>query len=232
MSDIKKIKDEYLDKLRGDLNLEKPKLEDLRKPIAESPYEFRKEEDWEHPKPDPELWEALKNGELLLEVLTHFYHGVYQDEKLSSFFQNTSIDRAIGKQFNFLQEIMTGEKVFFGSYPRSAHHWMIIDNELFDYRNDLMEASMIHCGVEEQWRERWRKIDEHYRDMIVKTRKWPNIIGDVLVPIVGFEIMTADMDMVCDRCYDEIPAGTKVRFHKEEAQVYCQKCALLEAQKS
>ena len=212
----------------GDLVLEKPKLEDLRKPIAESPFEFRKETESEHPQPDLELWKALGEGELLLDILTHFYNQVYHDPRLSPFFEKTTKDRAIGKQYNFLQEIMTGEKVFFGSYPRSAHHWMIIDDELFDYRNDLLEKSMVHHDLGEKWRKRWRALDEHYKLMIVKSRKWPNIIGDVIVPVGKFETMTAEMDMVCDRCFEEIPAGSPVRYHQDEAQIYCQKCALLE----
>lgn len=215
---------------KSDMMLTSPSYHDLMRPLYESPYEFKTETDSDHPEPDLELWSALKNGELLLHILTDFYTKVYQDDKLAPFFESTSIDRAIGKQYNFLQQIFTGEKVFFGFYPRTAHHWMIIDDALFDYRNDLLEASMKAFDLPEEFRKRWRSIDEHYRPMIVKSRKWPKIIGDVVVPVGSFEVITAEMDMVCDGCMKEIPMGSQVRYHTDEARAYCTDCALLSDQ--
>lgn len=214
----------------SDMTLVAPTREDLiKKPQQESPYEFREEEKWEHPQPDAELWSALHEGELMLEIITDFYTKVYQDPKLAPFFKSTSIDRAIGKQFNFLKEIISGEPVYFGFYPRTAHHWMVIDEELFKYREDLLEESMLTCGLAPDMAKKWRALDEHYKAMIIKSRPWPKIIGDVLVPLAGFDIMDADFDMLCDVCQTEIPMGTKFRYHQDEGTVYCHGCAMLEA---
>jgi len=215
----------------SDMMLAPPAKEDLtrKNSIEDSPYEFREEEKHEHPNPDLELWKKLDEGTLLLEILTDFYTNAYQDTRLAPFFKSTSIDRAIGKQYNFLQQIITGEKVYFGFYPRSAHHWMVIDDELFDYREELLEQSMIKCGLEEKYRKRWRfGIDEPYRKMILKTRPWPKIIGDLTVPLSGFEVVEADFDMICDKCFSEILQGTKIRYHQEEGSIYCNSCAGLE----
>lgn len=215
---------------RTDMVLAAPTRQDLQKTLQEeSPFELREETPMENPEPDAELWEALGNGKLLLQILTHFYTRVYTDKRLVPFFKATTIDRAIGKQYSFLQELMTGEKVHFGFYPRTAHHWMVIDEDLFNYREDILEESMKTCGLAANYRARWRKIDECYKEMLIKTHPWPKIIGDVLIPTGGFEVMEAEIDMVCDVCQEAIPAGSKLRYHKEEGQVYCEKCAVLEA---
>lgn len=213
----------------SDMQLMPPSREDLMKQnVGESPYEYRDEEDWEHPEADPELWKALKEGELLTEILTDFYTKVYVDPLLSPFFKSTSIDRAIGKQYSFLEEIITGNKVFFGFHPRSGHHWMVIDEEMFKYREDLLEESMLNCGLAPDMAKRWRAMDEYYKEMIIKSRPWPKIVGNVLVPLKGFDIMDADFDMLCDVCQSEIPMGTKFRYHQDEGQVYCHACAQLQ----
>ena len=51
-----------------------------------------------------------------------------------------TLTRSIEKQYSFLKACITGEKCYFGNRPRNAHHWMIIDDALFDYRQALMIA--------------------------------------------------------------------------------------------
>ncbi len=192
--------------------------------MIHNPFQFRQETSTEHPTPDPAIWEDLGNGEIVLQVLTDFYTTVYADSRLSPFFKSVTIDRAIGKQYNFLEEIFTGKKVYFGSYPRSAHHWMVIDDDLFDYREQLMERSMIKFGVSDRIRKLWLAIHEHYRNMIVKDKPWAKIIGNQLVPFGGFGTMLADMDMLCDGCGGVIIEGTRMRYHQQEGLVYCSHC--------
>ncbi|GEM_PF-6057647 len=194
----------------------------------ESEYEYREELKCEIPKPDLELWGALDNGKLLLKILTHFYSKVYEDERLAPFFHSTTLDRAIGKQYNFLQELITGEKIYFGSYPRTAHHWMVIDEDLFEYRESLLRESMVEFGLPEPMIRRWRALHDAFKSMIVKKHTWPKIIDGTVVPIVGFETMTAEFDMLCDSCQHEICSGESIGYHQEDAKVYCKKCADLQ----
>ncbi len=209
-----------------DMVLAVPSPSDLRqKALEKSPYELRNESHDEHPRPDPELWKALDEGALLLEILTEFYFEVYRDIRLSPFFAHTTIDRAIGKQYNFLEEIITGKMVYFGAYPRNAHHWMVISNELFDYRENLLEKVMLKFGLPEVYRKRWRNIHEHYRSRMVKEYPWPKIVGGQVIPLGNFEEMVSEIEMVCDQCQNEVLEGSMIRYHPQEGQVYCKTCA-------
>src|SRR5271165_5269477 len=93
------------------------------------------------------MWEALERGAKLRAILTDFYNEVFQDPKLTPFFHATTIEWVIDHQYAFLAEIFTGERMFFGDRPRNAHHWMVISDELFDYREALMERWLRRHGL-------------------------------------------------------------------------------------
>lgn len=111
-----------------------------------------------YPPSDPELWAALQQGKLLTTVLTDFYTTVYADDKLSSFFSGVTKQRLIEKQYLFVRQILTGEKVYFGDRPRNSHHWMVISDELFDHREPLMLNSLRKVDLSEPMLQRFNRL--------------------------------------------------------------------------
>lgn len=182
--------------------------------ITETPY----------PPPDPELWQALKNGELLNRILREFYKRVFQDPLLSPFFTRVTQSYIAEKQYLFLRQVMTGEKVFFGDRPRNAHHWMVISDELFDYREALMLDVIREHGLPEELVQRWQKIEAEFRADIVKDRPHGKIIDGVEMPFEGFEEVVLDIGTLCDSCQAEINPGTRVRYHIRMGTTYCPQC--------
>src|SRR5690606_3152802 len=87
-----------------------------------------------YPEADPILWEALQQGRLLSKLLAVFYHRIFRDPLLAPFFEGVTESRLVEKQYNFLCQAITGEKVYFGERPRNSHHWMVVSDELFDHR--------------------------------------------------------------------------------------------------
>lgn len=92
------------------------------------------------PPTDPALWQELDAGRMVRVVLADFYARLYQDPQLAPFFEGVTRERAIDKQYSFLQQLMSGERVYFGDRPRNAHHWMVISDALFDHRQALIAA--------------------------------------------------------------------------------------------
>jgi truncated hemoglobin YjbI len=181
-------------------------------------------EDPPYPAPDPELWQALQNGELLLKILKDFYTQVYHDEKLNGFFKDVTKQRAIEKQYNFLRRVFTGEKVYFGEKPRNAHHWMVISNELFDYREALIEASMRKFGLPDNMISRWLDLHEIYRKVIVKPEAWKKIFAGEELPLDGYEALQLDIGSVCDGCSNVLEPGDNVTYHVRLGTIYCTEC--------
>jgi NAD(P)H-flavin reductase/truncated hemoglobin YjbI len=176
------------------------------------------------PPPDPELWAALGSGELLLQVLQDFYSRVYADERLAPFFHGVTKQRSVEKQYLFMRQLLTGDKVYFGDRPRNAHHWMVVSEELFDYREELLMACLRQHGLPERLVRRWRAIDERYRRDIVKSTPWKRVVNGVELPLEGFGETEMSVGGLCDGCGREIAPGERVRYHLRLGSAYCADC--------
>lgn len=178
-----------------------------------------------YPPADPEFWTELKDGKTVRRVLEDFYDRVYADPLLSPFFERVTKDRVTDKQYSFMKQCVTGEKVYFGDRPRNAHHWMIISDALFDHRQSLMLQALQAQHLSPEQIGRWVRIEEHFRPDMVKTEVWPRRVGGEDVFTEGFASETLMDATVCDHCGTEIAAGTTVAYHRRLGQVSCHVCA-------
>jgi ferredoxin-NADP reductase len=174
--------------------------------------------------PDPEMWQALEEGEMLSRLLNDFYSRVYEDPRLFPFFEGVTKQRAVEKQFSFMRQLFTGERVYFGDRPRNAHHWMVISDELFDYREALMVECLRRQGLPEHLITRWRAVEEFFRSDIVKDKPWKKKLGDIELPVDGYEETELEVGSLCDSCGEEIDAGITVRYHLRLGHIYCPGC--------
>jgi len=178
----------------------------------------------DYPEPDMQIWDALDDGKKLNKILDDFYTIVYDDPKLSPFFDKITKQRSIEKVYLFLRQIFTGEKVYFGDRPRNAHHWMVISDELFDYRENIMETCLRNNGLPEYLIKRWRSIEEAFRPDIVKDKPWNKVVNGVELPLEGYEELELDSGSLCDSCNKAIEVGTRVRYHLRLGSIYCPDC--------
>jgi len=176
------------------------------------------------PPPDPALWAALGNGRLVTEVLEDFYTRVYADTQLAPFFRNFTKQRLVEKQYSFLNQLITGDKVYFGNRPRTTHHWMVISDELFDHREALMQTVLREHGLSEDLVARWHAIENHYRGEMVKSAPWPKKIGEFEAPLDGFGELVLEVGSICDGCGRGVDVGETVRYHLREGTVFCDAC--------
>lgn len=191
-----------------------------RPPQVEVPY----------PDPDPEIWQALEQGKLLTKILVDFYDKVFEDPLLSPFFEHTTRQRSIEKVYSFLKRVFTGEKTYFGERPRNAHHWMVISDELFDYREDMFMSFVRKHGVPEQLIKRWRDLEETYRRDIVKNNVWGRVVDGVEGPVDGYGEIVLEVGSLCDSCQQEINKGITVRYHIRTGATFCPSCAAIKGQ--
>jgi len=176
------------------------------------------------PDPDPEMWRALQEGTLMFDILDDFYNRVFEDELLAPYFTGVTRQRLVEKVFNFHYQMFTGEKVYFGDRPKNSHHWMVISDELFDYRESIMEACLRDHGLPDHLVKRWLDYEELYRADIVKSRPAQKVLFGEKMPLDGFEEMNIDASTLCDSCQGEINIGDLVRYHIRLGTTYCSKC--------
>lgn len=183
--------------------------------------------DW--PPADLDLWNAVDGGRVIREVLEDFYPRVFADPRLKPFFAGLTEQRLIEKQYAFLRQIFTGEKTYFGGRPRNAHHWMVISDELFDYRARIMEECIRRTGLAEPLVERWMEVEDYYRPDIVKDKPFPRVAAGIVQPMDGYEDFVMEAGSLCDSCFQEIPAGTRIRYHVRLGTMYCPGCSQAES---
>lgn len=179
-----------------------------------------------YPDTDPEFWRELQqDGDRVRKILEDFYGLVYADEALAPFFESISKEHIIDKQYTFLRRCLLGERVFLGNRPRNAHYWMVITDELMDYRQGLMLKALQDNGLTQDQIDRWMALEEHFRGDIVKKATLPLRIGEQEFVIEGLAREVLTVATLCDYCQAEIPAGTLVVFHRRRGLVSCPACA-------
>jgi ferredoxin-NADP reductase/ferredoxin/truncated hemoglobin YjbI len=176
---------------------------------------------------DPELWAALGNGPGLTAVLTDFYQRLFQDARLSPFFHGMLPQQVAAKQYGFLADLISGRREYFGLNPYNAHHWMVISDELFDYREAMFEEVLREHGLAPHLVRRFLALHERFRTSIVKAEAVPMRVKGVDIPLRTQSVERLDLDTVCDGCHQEIPAGSPARYHERLGTLHCRTCAQL-----
>lgn len=175
-------------------------------------------------KPDPELWDALRKGDGLTDILHDFYEVVYNDARLSPFFHNVTKSRAVEKQYDFLRDLITGSREFFGERPFNSHHWMVISDELFDYRETVFFAAVKRYGLAPHLINHWAAMHEMFRRELVKSAPRGIYRDGVEHYLEGYLDEEIIVDTVCDGCYAEISVGETARMLKRTGELFCLKC--------
>jgi NAD(P)H-flavin reductase/ferredoxin/truncated hemoglobin YjbI len=175
-------------------------------------------------EPDPELWKALGEGLLMNAILTDFYTRVFEDPLLAPYFRGVTKDRLIGQVFSFMRDALTGARNYFGMRPRTAHHWMVISDEVFDHRERMMEDCLRRHGLTEPLVQRWRKLEESFRSDIVKPTPWKLVVDGFEMPLDGFGEEVLSAGTLCDGCQRAVDGGERVRYHLRLGLTYCSAC--------
>lgn len=174
--------------------------------------------------PDIALWRALGEGEGLRAILTDFYDRVYEDPRLAPFFHRVTKRRAIEKQYEFLRDVFTGTRLFFGLKPFNAHHWMVISDELFDHREAMMDECMRRHGLDEPSIRRWGAIHELFRREIVKGVARGLLVDGEERQLDGYTEEVLSIGALCDGCGAEMPPGATGRMHVRTGELFCAGC--------
>lgn len=101
---------------------------------------------------------------------------------------------------------------------------MVIDNDLFDYRERLLTECMAKHGLAAHLIQRWRALEELFRRDIVNPEPWGRIIDGVETPVENMREEVFEFATVCDGCEGETAAGEKVLCHPRFGKVYGKYC--------
>ena len=113
-------------------------------------------------------FERIGGRAMLQKVTKIFYDKVDKHPWIGQYFAEIPQEYIENQQVDFMQGALRGGRTFSGRMPADAHMHMVISDELFDLRNQLLSEALQEAGVPEDLQIIWLGVDEAFRSVIVK----------------------------------------------------------------
>jgi hemoglobin len=130
------------------------------------------------------LFEQIGGRRMLEAVHRKFYDKVYEHPWLSQFFGSIEQEVIERQQTDFMSFAMGGPPVYCGRMVPRVHEHMMITDELFALRSEMLAASIDEAGLAAELCAKWLKIDSAFQHAIVKSKRSdcvPRYAGDQIL---------------------------------------------------
>jgi hemoglobin len=114
------------------------------------------------------LLERLGGRDTVLRVHKIFYDKIYADPWIGQYFKDIQRNLIENQQTEFMAQLFGGPKGYSGRMPNDAHEHMMISEELFKHRQELLAASLKEASIPESEAKAWLRIDGAFKKVIVK----------------------------------------------------------------
>ena len=114
------------------------------------------------------LYERVGGIDTLNKVHEIFYTKIFAHPWLSKYFSIRPREHQIQQQTTFFTQLMGGPKRYMGKPPQDAHQFMMITEELFELRTNLLTESLIEHDIADDLRHEWIALNEMFKRVIVK----------------------------------------------------------------
>jgi hemoglobin len=115
-----------------------------------------------------DIYNQLDNKNIINEINVVFYDKVYDHPWMSLYFRDVKKEHIVSQQTDFIIGAIGGPKRFGGRLPSNAHTHMMITEELFELRQDLLKQAFNELNAPQFLVEAWLKIDYAFKKVIVK----------------------------------------------------------------
>lgn len=111
---------------------------------------------------DEELYSIIN------KAMTIFYEKVYNDPWLKEVFKVIKQEIITSQQTDFMVAAFGGPKRYCGRSPKDAHLHIFSDEEMWVHREYLLEQSLREVKLPEEFIQKWLKIDNAFKNVIVR----------------------------------------------------------------
>lgn len=118
---------------------------------------------------DANLLSEVKGEEGVFKVHQRFYDVMFDEPWLGKFFYGKSKESLIIKQTQFMVAAFGGVNNYMGDTPAFVHMHMYVTDEMSDIRQKILKQAILNEGFSDSVAERWLKVDDSFRESIVKT---------------------------------------------------------------
>lgn len=115
------------------------------------------------------LFDEIGGKPYLAKVVKTFYDKVYAHPWLKLYFKNTPQEHIENQQVDFMIGALGGPRVYGGRSPKDAHPHIMITEEIFELRNELLIEALKEEKASEELIERWLQIESVFKKAILKS---------------------------------------------------------------
>ncbi len=132
------------------------------------------------------LYDRLGGKPTYVKVHKIFYDKAYAHPWLSRYFTDKPQELLENQQTDFMIQLMGGPKCYAGKAPKSAHQHMLITDELYELRAQLLSESITEAGISNALRDEWIAADATFQRALVKTSEDECVRAYPTQPILNF----------------------------------------------
>ncbi len=132
------------------------------------------------------LYDRLGGKPTYVKVHKIFYDKAYAHPWLSRYFTDKPQELLENQQTDFMMQLMGGPKCYAGKAPKSAHQHMLITDELYELRAQLLSESITEAGISNALRDEWIAADATFQRALVKTSEDECVRAYPTQPILNF----------------------------------------------
>ncbi len=103
----------------------------------------------------------------VFKASAEFYEMAYEDPWFKKFFRNIDQEIITSQQTDFMVGNLGGPKKYCGRIPKDAHPQVWVDEDIWQYRENMLKTAFDKIGFPSDLRERWLKIDEAFKHVII-----------------------------------------------------------------
>ena len=97
-----------------------------------------------------------------------FYDKIYADQWLGEFFAGIDQKHIENQQTDFIVMLFGGPKAYSGRMPIDAHEHIMIGEEIFAARTELLRQSLSEAGIGAAETQDWLRIDSAFKKVLIK----------------------------------------------------------------
>ncbi len=114
------------------------------------------------------LFDRIGGRPTLEAVHKRFYDKIFAHAWIGQFFQGIDQKHIESQQTDFIAMLFGGPKSYSGRMPVDAHEHIMIDEEIFALRTELLLESLTESGIGPAEIEDWLRIDGAFKKVLIK----------------------------------------------------------------
>jgi truncated hemoglobin YjbI len=114
------------------------------------------------------FFEEIGGFDTLRKVNKIFYDKIYKHPWIGLYFKHVPQQHIENKQTDFMAGVLGGPQVYSGRFIADAHPHMMITDELFDLRHQLLQEAFKEANAPAALIEKWNAVDNAFRKKLVK----------------------------------------------------------------